>query len=244
VVETLLSYITHFCLKAQRRKGLNEKERNIAYREARKLFRKHLKSGQPGELLVYFMIEAVLKAPQVLKKMPITTSTEDERKGSDGVHARWIKEDGELEVIFAEAKLHGDFAAAIKDAFKSMSSFHDSETKDHEINYFLNAFSLLPEDQQKLLRSYVEGENKAKCQEVHACLVGYDWDEYECLKDERKTEFLKDFEKRYVEWAQTNIWPKLSAELKAFKHYHLRFEFFFVPFTSVQNFRNLFLGKL
>lgn len=65
---TLASYITNFCLTASRRKDLDENGRNRAFLEAKELFRKNPQSGQAGELLIYFLIEAVLGAPQVLKK--------------------------------------------------------------------------------------------------------------------------------------------------------------------------------
>ena len=81
-----------------------------------------------------------------------------------------------LEVIFAEAKLYEDFGAALTNAFLSMTEFHNSATKDLEINYFLNSFSLLNDEQQNVVTSYVEGQNKGKCQEVHVCLIGHTWD--------------------------------------------------------------------
>jgi hypothetical protein len=149
-----------------------------------------------------------------------------------------------LEVIFAEAKLHKDFDAALSSAFKSMTDFHDSATKDLEINYFLNTFSLLTPEQQRVVASYVEGENKGKCQQVHVCLIGHTWEEYEHLKTSEKEKFLVEFENRYLTWALEEMKPKLDGELAAFKHSHLRFEFFFLPLTSVDNFRQLFLQSL
>ena len=125
-----------------------------------------------------------------------------------------------------------------------MTDFHNSATKNLEINYFLNTFSLLSAEQQRVITSYVEGENKGKCQEVHVCLIGHTWEEYECLKTTEKKKFLEEFEARYLRWALEEMKPKLDEELAAFTHSHLRFEFFFLPFTSVDNFRDLFLESL
>lgn len=244
VVDTLISYITHFCFTSERRTDLGEQARNRTFVEARRLFRTIPTTGQPGELLVYFLIEAVLQAPQVLKKMPLTTNANDERKGSDGVHIRWAGEQELLEVIFAEAKLYKDFGTALANAFASMTDFHNSAAKRLEVNYFLNTFTLLSAEQQRIIASYVEGENKGKCQEVHVCLIGHTWDEYGCLKTAEKKKFLEEFEGRYLKWALEVMKPKLDAELTAFTHSHLRFEFFFLPFTSVDDFRQLFLASL
>ena len=125
-----------------------------------------------------------------------------------------------------------------------MTDFHDSVAKDLEINYFLNTFSLLTSEQQKVVVSYVEGENKGKCQQVQVCLIGYTWEEYECLKTSEKQKFLEEFEERYLAWALEKMKPKLDGELAAFMHSNLRFEFFFLPLTSVENFRKLFLESL
>ena len=80
--------------------------------------------------------------------------------------------------------------------------------------------------------------------QVHVCLIGYTWKEYECLKSSEKKKFLEDFDARYRAWALAELKPRLDCELAAFGHSHLRFEFFFLPFTSVDNFRQLFLESL
>ena len=88
------------------------------------------------------------------------------------------------------------------------------------------------------------GVNKGKCQEVHVCLIGHDWPAYACLKTEQKKQFLAEFEIRYLAWATETMRPKLGVELTNFTHSHLRLEFFFLPFTSVNDFRGLFLDRL
>ena len=40
--------------------------------------------------------------------------------------------------------------------------------------------------------------------------------------------FLTEFEERYLTWAAAEMKPKLDTELAAFKHSHLKFEFFFL----------------
>lgn len=239
----LVRYITLFCFKAERRKDLTEVERNEAFMQARDLFRNCRSSGQAGELLVYFLLETVLHAPQVLKKMTMTTNPKEERKGSDGVHMRWIQDSGVLEIIFAESKLWKSFAAALTDAFKSMEQFHESPTKAHEINAFTSGFSCLDQDLQQKVLSYVEGENSSNCRFVHACLIGFDWQEYECLEDERREGFIKYFEDRYRAWAD-EMRDSLNGKLKAFKHKHLQLEFFMLPFKDVEAFRGWFNEEL
>lgn len=239
----LAKYITFYCIKAERRRDLSELERNEMFMQARDLFRPAENSGQVGELLIYFLLETVLQAPQALKKMPMTTNPNEERKGSDGVHLLWDQSSGVLELMFAESKIWKSFSAALKDAFASMEKFHDSRTKQHEVNAFSSGFSNLDTELQKKVLSYIEGENATKCRLAQACLIGFNWDEYQCLNDKRRTSFIEDFEIRYRLWA-AGIRDSLNGRLKAFKHKHLRFEFFMLPFKDVEIFRAWFQEAL
>jgi HamA len=243
VARMLARYITHFCFTSERRKDLSETERNEMYMKARDLFRKTPNTGQVGELLVYFLLETVLHAPQALKKMAMTTNAKEERKGSDGVHFRWDEHAGVLELIFAESKLWKSFSRALDDAFHSIDAFHDSATKRLEINSFTSGFTALGSDLQEKIISYIEGENATNTRLVQACLIGFDWPEYECLMDERRDAFIKEFESRYRSWAM-GVRSSLNAKLLACKHKQLRFELFMVPFTDVEAFRASFLAEL
>jgi HamA len=235
----LARYITHYCFLAERRKDLSEVDRNEMYMRARDLFRLYATSGQLGELLVYFLLETVLGAPQVLKKMPLTTNPNEERKGSDGVHILWDDADSVLELVFAESKLWKSFSGALADAFKSMEEFHDSRAKQYEVNIVTSGFSSLDANLQERVTAYIEGENVSKFRLAQACLIGFDWSEYDCLDDQRRAKFIEEFEARYHEWA-LGARDLLGNRLKVFKHKHLRFEFFFLPFKDVEAFRKWF----
>ena len=239
----LARYITVYCVRAERRKDLRELERNEMFMQCRDLFMPIKNSGQVGELLIYFLLETVLHAPQALKKMPMTTNPNEERKGSDGVHLLWNEKASVLELVFAESKIWKSFSGALGDAFKSMESFHDSRTKQYEVNAFTSDFSNLNPELQKSVLSFIEGENVSRCRLAQACLIGFDWKEYECLCDGRRALFLEEFDARYRAWAN-GIRDSLNDRLKAFKHKHLRFEFFMLPFRDVDEFRAWFQEEL
>jgi Cap4 SAVED domain len=243
LARVLAKYITLYCFTAERRKDLCELDRNEMYMQARDLFRLAADSGQAGELLIYFLLETVLHAPQALKKMPMTTNPNEERKGSDGVHIRWDESADVLELIFAESKIWKSFSAALAEAFKSMEAFYDARTKQHEVNIVTSGFSNLSAELQGKVASYIEGENVSKFRLVHACLIGFNWSEYECLADERRATFIKEFEDRYRAWAVGKR-GLLNDKLRAFKHKHLRLEFFMLPFKDVEAFRIWFDEEL
>lgn len=235
----LVNYITMYCFDAMRRRDLPELDRNALFTEARDLFRKGGNSGQVGEILIYFLLEAVLRAPQALHKMPLTTNPKEERKGSDGIHIRWNAADGVLEIFFAEAKIWADFSDALRDAFKSIDDFHSAGINYHELKLFSRHFRVLDSKLQEKVISYVEGDNQYKTRIHQACLIGFNWEEYKRLDDSRRQQFINEFEKRYGEWAQTAL-GKVQAKLSTFPHKYLQFEFFFIPFSDVQSFRDLF----
>ena len=239
----LARYITVYCVRAERLKNLSPVEFTEMVMQARDLFRKTGNSGQVGELLVYFLLETVLGAPQAIKKMPMTTNPNEERKSSDGVHLRWDHGSGVLEFIFAESKIWKSFSAALVDAFKSMEAFHDSRTKQFEVNAFTSSYSNLDSDLQKKVLSYIEGPDVSNARWAQACLIGFNWDEYQCLKDSRRSEFIREFETRYRAWG-AKIRESLNGKLRDFKHKHLHFEFFMLPFADVEAFRAWFYEDL
>lgn len=243
LARVLARYITLYCFKAERRRNLRELDRNELYMQARDLFRKTSGSGQLGELLIYFLLETVLHAPQVLKKMPMTTNPKDERKGSDGVHLRWDEKADVLELIFAESKIWKSFSDALDDAFESMESFHTGRTKRHEVNVVTSTFSELDPQLQGRIASYIDGKNASQYRETHACLIGFNWSEYGCLKDKRRANFIAEFEQRYRAWAISKR-KLINDKVKAFKHKSLRLEFFMIPFQDVEAFRTWFIEEL
>jgi len=239
LARALAAHIAVYCFAGQRLNNLSPTELTELVHQARDLFRKSPTSGQAGELLLYFLLEIVLGAPQALTKMRMTGNPGLERNGSDGLHIRWNSVDEVLEIIFAEAKLYGSFSDALSRAFKSIEDFHDSRVKQHEINIFTGAYSAIPDDLQDKVNSYVEGENVEHSRHVQACLIGFDWNYYKSLDDERRGNFVKEFDKQYLQWAYT-VKDSLDSKLKECKHKFLRFEFFIIPFKSVQDFRNWF----
>jgi hypothetical protein len=235
----LVRYITMYCFEALRRKDLDPVEQNALFMEARDLFRKAGKSGQAGEMLIYFLLEAVLKAPQALRKMPLSTNPKEERKGSDGVHIKWNSDLQILDLFFAEAKIWATFSTALDDVFASVKKFHEGGMKQHELNLLTNHFTALDDDTQEKILSYIDGENAPNTRVTHAALVGFDWEEYKALDDARRKQFVAEFESRYKSWAAATV-PKVSSKLSKFEYKNLRFEFFFIPFKDVQKFRDWF----
>lgn len=86
-------------------------------RDGRELFTQ----GQFGELLLFNFLQSFFKAVPLLRKMPISTSSEMERFGADAIHYSY--EDNKHLFYLGEAKTYSSkyqFNTAIKDAIESI----------------------------------------------------------------------------------------------------------------------------
>lgn len=262
-IEYLKWRLVPFCLPRKHREEVaakakvakNEIERERLYTEqrnkavglfikAQKQKSKKLKAGEPGEIILYILLEWALKAPQIISKMYLKTSAQMPVHGSDGIHASW---DGkQLTFYFGESKLFEKLPSGISAAFKSIKEFQDSKEKQtREIDIIRDHMDLgndmaeLQEELVKYLDPYDTSGNQQNHRQVFACFVGYDFEKYtEILKlkpEDAETEFIKVATNRASEAVAL-----IGKGLKANKMDTINFEFFFIPFQSVDQFRKDF----
>jgi hypothetical protein len=85
----LYSYIIDYCISVRNRtEPLTPRQSTILTKQARDLFRHPTvtdqspdKTGEAGELLLYFLMEAILKAPQMVAKMELKTMIPTSKNG-------------------------------------------------------------------------------------------------------------------------------------------------------------------
>lgn len=248
----LYEYIIDYCLSARERSDtLTPQQSMILSKQARDLFRHPKitddspdKTGEAGETLLFFLMEAVLGAPQLVAKMELKTNSNDEVKGSDGIHVRWNEKDKLVDLYFGEAKLYKKVSSALDEALKSISSFHESEMYKHEFNIVTKFFKYANDEIKNAISELIiSGEPGPNIRLNHACLIGYNWHKFNKLKvtNEQSLEqhFLKEFK---------NDFPRLKKLLEdkfnSFPQKHLKFDVFFIPFPSVTDFRNEFNAAL
>ncbi len=253
LIDTLVGYFTHYCFSAQKRNidpDLPQSEqdwlKNKLQTEARKLYRKWIAgsstSGEAGEMILWFLLEAVLQAPQIVAKMDLKTNPQLESFGSDGIHMKIIE--GVLNIYFGEAKLYRDVSGALNSIFESIESFHKNGLYIHEYNMVTKHYKYLYQDDQKKIFDFLtDSVNKQEVKINHACLVGYDWQEYQKLDTEERESFIKNFQELYK--TDTNRLTKLiQNRFDGFSKRYLHFEVFFLPFKSVQELRDKFNEEL
>lgn len=215
--------------------------------EARKLFRVVAApegtadlAGEAGELLLYFFLETILEAPQVVAKIELKTNPSLEINGSDGIHMRWHPVDKLVDVYFGESKFQTDVGAALTNAFKSIENFHANGMRDHEYSMATKFFKGVDDNVKKAVSDVLEtGKPGYGARVNHACLIGYNWPANGLTPGQAAAALEAEYQRQYLADA-----PRLHKALQyRFDNCPLKqfgFEVFFLPFTSVQAFRDAF----
>jgi hypothetical protein len=242
LAKCLADHLVEYCLSARRRDNPRQAhEFGKLHREARGLLRKFDTSGESGELLLYFLMESVLGAPQIVAKMDLKTNHKLEVFGSDGIHMKWNAEDNCLDLYFGEAKLEQTVSSALDNAFASIEKFHAEGAMDLEFGLVTSHFKWADDKVRAAVVDYVDRQKPGSdCRINHACLIGYNWEEYMNLGTLRLDALEKEFKLRYKDHAP-HLQQMLSTRFDKCSRKHLRFEMFFLPFRTVQEFRDAFI---
>lgn len=242
LAKCLVDHILQYCHSARRlqsRAAPDEWVRLV--RETRDLFTKRLSSGEPGEVLLYFLVECVLEAPQVVAKITLKTSPKMEVHGADGIHMKWDENDGVLDVYFGEAKLHQSLGSAVQSAVQSISRFHEEDMSSRELELVTSNFKLADLDLKEAISRYLDRQDGSApgCRVKHACLIGYDWEEYQRLDGIERGRLLEEFRSRYAADGP-RLRDALAGGFMGLRDLRVILEVFFLPFKSVQEFREAF----
>lgn len=248
LAECLVRHVIDYCLSARKRSQPLTPQEAVKYtQEARRLF-VHPdatpddpdQTGEAGEILLYFLIENVLGAPQIVAKMDLKTNPSLEVFGSDGIHMSWNATDKVVDLFFGESKIYQNVGAAISKAIESIENFHANDMRRHEFSMVTNHFKHTDDNIRKAVTDLLDaGVPGGTARINHACLIGYNWDEYGTLPKLALPALVEEFQKRYLDDAP-RLHKLLEEKFKDFKRKELRFQVFFIPFKCVQAFRTAF----
>lgn len=262
LAKCLVNHAIDYAISARNRPAMMTAQEAARYmQEARKLFRVVTApagtadlAGEAGELLLYFLLEAVIGAPQVIAKIELKTNPTLEVNGSDGIHMRWHPADKLVDVYFGESKMYADVGAALTSAFKSIEGFHTNGMRDHEYAMVTKFFKGVDDNVKAAVGEVLDAGRPGPGARInHACLIGYDWTMTAMTPGQALAAIETEYCRQYLQEA-----PRLHRLLKGrfdscqkvenacesstcschWKQY--RFEVFFLPFVSVQAFRDAF----
>jgi len=215
---------------------------------------KNPKSGEPGEVVLFSLLEGILNAPRLVAKMRLKTNPNMEVHGSDAIHMKYQPDDESLTIYWGEAKLYGQLSNALDEIAASIKGFreYDSEREGIQREFDIDLIQAHPDldtpdvaaTRDALLAyfdPYTEHSNKVR--EIHACLAMWDWSFCKTLNELDPDEAEDLFKEKYRE----RIESACSLFIEKIKTQGLdkfRFHFFLIPLVDVKDFRRRFCNKV
>lgn len=206
--------------------------------------------GEPGELILYALLEGVLKAPRLVSKMYLKTNSNMPVHGTDGIHLGYDEVKDLLTIYFGESKMYQDFSSAADAAFTSMADLLANAgqvSREIEILNNLSDLTTLPPAFQAKVAEYINpysiSEQTLKKRIVHACLLGFEYSAYNRILSLQPEKVVAAFEDRYkkrIGSACRVIERHYGKRLPVTTNLHL----FLLPFPSLTDFRSAFYSKL
>ncbi|MCW4017673.1 MAG: DUF1837 domain-containing protein [Candidatus Bathyarchaeota archaeon] len=209
-------------------------------------FVKNSKTGEFGEMILFFILELYEDAMQIVNKMAIKTSGKIHYHGADSVH---FGLNGEVQILYlGESKTsEKDFVTALTDAIKSITTFYAEEKDKFEVELISGNLSKgMPSEIKEAIKKYLDPEqsDKSHCCQTHAVFLGFE--ESYLLEMEKLYsggELIKKvtdkYKERIVDYI-TAIEQKVSKSDVSDK----RFYFFILPFKDLGKSRSQFSSEI
>jgi hypothetical protein len=213
-VDYIYGRITYFCLPRAERKRLRDlaiktgddkylvqlcdKAKNllIKAREQSKTL------GEPGELILFILLEAMLKAPRIACKMYLKTSANMPVHGSDAIHVLFDKATQTLTLYWGESKIYASLPDALEEVCRSISGFNRPAKgvvpRERDVDILRDHMDFDDPDLKVALLEYFDpySTKSNNRREVYACFVGFKFDFYATKPD--SAQLRKLFEEAYL----------------------------------------------
>lgn len=203
--------------------------------------------GEAGELILFLLMEAMMKAPLLVSKMSLKTNSNMNVHGRDGIHLRYSNELGGLVLHLGESKLHKGLADAVDDAISSILDYlNDLALRRREVaivnaNMDLTGLTTEAEDHLRaVLNPY--SSRPAVVHREHTCFIGFDYVGYAKVAGIDAASLETEFQRVYTKRATTAV-PLIRGKTAALPP-TTRLRFFVMPFPDITAFRRTFSQKL
>lgn len=252
-VKLLLSRLIHYVLDKKEclpvgttSEDVLARARDLYVKARRKFLEKNPKSGEPGELVLFLLLESQ-NIIQIVSKMKLKTSKEMHVHGLDGIH---IQVDGNIILHYGEAKMYEELGEAIESALCSIKDYTtDLDKQDIEVDIisdFIDDSKF--EGFTALIRNLVNpyGEDHTRLATKNSVLLAYDWREMASLKPEGEKTLEEIMSLEYRKLLDA-LAKDVGRRVNSFENPAVRkqdFDFYLIPFKSVVKFRQKFFKEL
>jgi hypothetical protein len=206
--------------------------------------------GEAGEILLYCFLESHLKAPKILTKLEIKTSSNDYVKGSDGIHILKLDKN-KFQLIFGESKLEASLTNSLSSAFKSIHDFvnRDKNNIDYEVGLINSQLckEALSEESYQFIKSIIFPSanipEPIEKDNAFAIFAGFEINTSEEERKLKNDEFRKlviSRVKNEVELRKAHIKKKITE----YKLYNFMFYLYAFPFVDLDKTRKKIIQDL
>lgn len=203
-----------------------------------KLRRASSNDGELGELLLYCMLEAHLKAPKLLTKLELKTAVNNYVNGADGVHLLKV-DDTSFQFIFGESKLDADLQTGIYQAFKSINELLKEDLNKLRYEISLVNANILKEahDEQavsvlKKLLIPTENDEGFNIDYSFGIFLGFNIDITDEERKSKNTDFRKNIYSK-IEESVRAVLPTLNKHIQKACFSGYDFYIYVVPFSDL-----------
>jgi hypothetical protein len=260
-VKLIYDRIVYFCLpRKERQRQLAKYEEKKDLRHLQDMFDKAKRLliqakeqkktlGEPGELILFILLEVMRKAPQIACKMYLKTSEEMPVHGSDGIHVTYDEPTKTLALYWGESKIYSDLPKALDEICSSITTFtslKDGKVPRHrDIDILKDHMDIQDASTREAILEYFDpySEKHNNLREVYACFVGFDFSFFDKLRGMDKAAVEKAFEEAYLGRVR-NACELFAGKIRDGKLTAHNFHFFLIPFPCVATLRKLYLGHL
>lgn len=247
--ENLIDPMIDFSLSRKVREKYANKPGTLSAKAREKFIDYINNKGELGELLLYCFLETHLKAPKILSKLELKTSTSHYVNGADGVHFLKMR-DGNYQLVFGESKTITGLTAAITDAFKSIYEFKNcinaKKNKKSGLPYEKGLISdhlekeVFSDDERQFIETiiYPKRNRNFQVDDAFGIFVGY---EITVSKEDKRLS-NKDFRGKIKNQIKTEVKASFDHVLKKIEEYELyghHFYIYILPFTELNKNRSL-----
>lgn len=190
-----------------------------------------------------------MKAPQIVCKMHLKTSTSMPVHGSDAIHISYDDSSEMLCLYWGESKLRKEISVALNETCSSVVNFISYKDagmpRERDIEIIRDHISVVDNKLKTKILSYLDPyePESNKIEECFACFVGFEYDLLSKLHELDREYLIKQFESKYLERAITSI-KLFKDKIEENNIKHLKFIFFLIPFKDLKELRSKFFRRL
>jgi len=250
LVSKLENEIIKFALTRQEyNELLSSSQIGTLYRKAVKKLRVHSSNdGELGEIMLFCYLDSHGKAPKLITKLQLKTSSNDYVKGADGIHIADLGNKN-YELIFGESKLYKSLTAGLTDSFTSIKELITRPNNNIDSEIGLIHGNVLKEcncdEQFEFIKEIIlpKAKSHTKKDNSFCIFIGFEIEitQNDLLLGNR--EFEKQLKASIIEKAKksfTHIQNKIN-ELDLLRY---KFRIYFMPFIDIDDTRKNIIKNL